>query len=123
MTFASGSVHALLFGLHADLAGELLRPLKPFCQDVQSIERAPEGEALKSIAESPAQVIFCDTDTNLVSELRSLRPDASIVVVSRHPEVEGWLDSIEAGADDYCAAPFESAQLGWILKTSRRSGQ
>jgi DNA-binding NtrC family response regulator len=67
------------------------------------------------------QVIFCGPDVKLVSELRDALPEAPIVVVSRYPEVSGWLDSIEAGASDYCAAPFESAQLKWILESARRS--
>jgi DNA-binding response OmpR family regulator len=53
--------------------------------------------------------------------LRQTKPEASIVVVSRHPEVSDWLDSIEAGATDYCAAPFETAQMKWILETSMRN--
>jgi len=28
------------------------------------------------------------------------------------------LNVIEAGADDYCAAPFESHQLRWILDST-----
>lgn len=43
-----------------------------------------------------------------------------MVVVSRLPEVEGWLNALEAGAADYCAAPFEPAQLGWLLETNTR---
>jgi DNA-binding NtrC family response regulator len=43
------------------------------------------------------------------------------VVVSRHPEISDWLDSIEAGATDYCAAPFENAQVKWIVESSLRT--
>ena len=108
----SDGVHALLFGLTEDLAGELLKPLAPFCSNVQS---ASAGDpCLRS-----ANVIFCGADKKVVSSLRSQNPDASIVVVSRHPEVSDWLDSIEAGATDYCAAPFDSTQVQWILESSR----
>jgi DNA-binding NtrC family response regulator len=105
-------VHALIFGLTDDLAGELLKPLQPFCQQVQS---AKEGD---SCLRNP-DVIFCGADRKVVTRLRSANPDASIVVVSRHPEVSDWLDSIEAGATDYCAAPFDSSQVQWILQSSR----
>jgi DNA-binding response OmpR family regulator len=67
-----------------------------------------------------ADVIFCGADVSVVSGLRNAKPEAQIVVVSRHPEVADWLDSIEAGASDYCAAPFESAQVRWILESTLR---
>jgi DNA-binding NtrC family response regulator len=108
-------IHALLFGLNEELAGELLQPLTNFCH-IHS-----ESQCLNAVAESPAQVIFCGADIHTVTKLRQTKPEASIVVVSRHPEVSDWLDSIEAGATDYCAAPFETAQMKWILETSMRN--
>jgi len=110
-----------LFGLNEDLAGELLPSLTMFCSRVQSVASGVKKENLQSVADSPADVIFCDADMSVVSALRRIRPDSSIVVVSRHPEVAGWLDSLEAGASDYCAAPFEASQLKWILETSVRN--
>ncbi len=106
-------VHALLFGVSEDLAGELLRPLSELCSLIEH-----EKHHLTAPADSSAQVIFCGADTKIVSKLRKANPDAFIVVVSRHPEVSDWLDSIEAGATDYCAAPFETAQVQWILESS-----
>jgi hypothetical protein len=116
-TRSTDRIHAVLFGLSEDLAGDLLKPLAKFCSNIQSVD----GGRLSTVAESPAQIIFCGADTEVVSDLRRTKPEAPIVVVSRHPEVSSWLDSIEAGASDYCAAPFESAQLEWILETSMRS--
>jgi DNA-binding NtrC family response regulator len=110
------NTHALLFGLSEDLAGELIPSLKSCSVNVKSIKRE-----MSALAESPADIIFCGADVNLVGELRSAKPEASIVVVSRHPEVSDWLDSIEAGATDYCAAPFEKSQVQWIVESSRRS--
>jgi hypothetical protein len=40
------------------------------------------------------------------------------VVVSRLPEVSAWLDALEQGAADYCGAPFERKQVGWVLNSS-----
>ena len=111
------TVHALLFGLSEDLAGELLPTLKSCALDVDAVH----SQRAHALADSPARIIFCGADVNLVSELRSAKPDASIVVVSRHPEVSDWLDSIEAGATDYCAAPFETSQMKWIVESSLRS--
>ena len=107
-----GGVNALIFGLTDDLARELIKPLAPFCSNVGS------ASALDPCLKH-ADVIFCNADGNMVRKLRSVNPGTPIVVVSRHPEVSDWLDSIEAGATDYCAAPFDSTQVKWILESSR----
>lgn len=120
-TRSNDRIHALLFGLSQDLAGELRAPLAKLCSNIQSVDGGRESETLSAIANSPAQIIFCGANTETVTKLRQTKPEAPIVVVSRHPEVSGWLDSIEAGASDYCAAPFETTQLQWILETSMRS--
>jgi DNA-binding NtrC family response regulator len=113
------NIHALLFGLSDDLAGELLAPLQSCAVRVEAVDRTTSG--IREVADSTAQIIFCGADVSVVSELRSAKPAAPIVVVSRHPEVSDWLDSMEAGATDYCAAPFETAQMKWILETSMRT--
>ena len=111
-------VHALLYGLSEDLAGELMTPLSQLCSHIDEVRHH-----LPAVARCAAQVIFCGANTEVVTKLRQTKPEASIVVVSRHPEVSGWLDSIEAGATDYCAAPFETAQVQWILESSMRAAQ
>ena len=111
-------IHALLFGLSEDLSRELSKPLAKFCSRIEE-----ERHRFSAAANCAAQVIFCGANTEVVSKLRKTNPDASIVVVSRHPECSGWLDSIEAGATDYCAAPFETAQVQWILESSMRALQ
>jgi DNA-binding NtrC family response regulator len=114
-------IHALLFGLTEDLAGELLPTLQSCALNIKSVQRRTSATSANAVADSPANIIFCGADVNVVSELRSANPEASIVVVSRHPEVSDWLDSIEAGATDYCAAPFETSQVRWIVETSLRA--
>ena len=111
-TRTDGGVKAMILGLTDDLARDLLKPLAPFCSNVASASAV--DPCLKQ-----ADVIFCNPDRNMVRKLRSANPAASIVVVSRHPEVSDWLDSIEAGATDYCAAPFDTTQVQWILESSR----
>jgi DNA-binding response OmpR family regulator len=115
MSIQTNNIHALLLGLTDDLAGELLKPLKSCAVKAQAVD------GVREVAESPVDIIFCGADVNLVSELRSAKPEAPIVVVSRLPEVSDWLDSIEAGATDYCAAPFENAQVKWIVESSMRA--
>jgi len=115
MSKQPNNIHALLLGLTQDLAGELFAPLKRCAVNVEAVGQ------IDDIGESPADIIFCDANVNLVTELRSAKPEAPIIVVSRHPEISDWLDSIEAGATDYCAAPFENAQVKWIVESSMRA--
>ena len=66
-----------------------------------------------------ADAIFCSGDeptyAALVQEVRKLRPNLPVVVVTRLPETAKWLDALEAGAADYCSAPFETVQICWLL--------
>jgi DNA-binding NtrC family response regulator len=121
MIKTDNNTHALLFGLTDDLAGELIKPLKSCAVKVQSMKHDDCKVDARRLSESPADIIFCRADVKLVVELRSAKPNASVVVVTRHPEFSGWLDSIEAGATDYCAAPFEVSQVKWIVESSLRS--
>ena len=66
-----------------------------------------------------ADAVFCNGDCPnypaLLREVRDLRPDLPVVVVTRLPESDKWLNALEAGAADYCSAPFEAVQVRWIL--------
>jgi DNA-binding response OmpR family regulator len=100
---------ALLFELEESLAAPLSAALEQ-C----------EWKAVRAQhAQRPAQakIVFCAPDREvLVRAFRSYK-NLPVVVVSRLPEIEGWLDALEAGAADYCAAPFEASQLRWLLDT------
>lgn len=67
-----------------------------------------------------ANVIFCDSCPRhyrqLLAALRRKHLGMPVVVVSRLPEVSEWLDAMEAGAVDYCGAPFEPRQIRWLLE-------
>lgn len=66
-----------------------------------------------------ADAVFCNGDCSgypeLLRDIREARPDLPVVVVTRLPESEKWLNALEAGAADYCSAPFEAIQVRWIL--------
>jgi DNA-binding response OmpR family regulator len=72
-----------------------------------------------SAALPAADALFCNGDdpgySGLVRRIRALQPGLPVVVVTRLPEAEKWLDALEAGAADYCSAPFETRQIGWLL--------
>ena len=104
----------LLFGLDRAVEDELNPVLKQLGQTVQI--GAPASGVLER---TDANVVFADGAT--LSAVRSKRPELPVVVVSRIPEVRDWLDALEAGASDYCGAPFEATQVQWVLESSLRA--
>ncbi len=74
------------------------------------------------IAAEPGQahIVFCHWEAGGFDALKAQCGTLPIVVVSRVPDMTGWLDALEAGASDYCAAPFESIQMRWILDAHLR---
>lgn len=67
-----------------------------------------------------ADVVFANSSGKaylpLLQTVRGARPELPFIVVSRLPDTGEWLDALEAGATDYCAAPFERQQLTWLLE-------
>ena len=74
-----------------------------------------------ALSESDAHIIFCGGDHSAyavwIRTLREARPDLPVVVVTRLPEVDKWLDALDAGAADYIGAPFEQGQIRRIVDT------
>lgn len=116
-----GQVRALLIGLDAALAGQLEVGLAALGHTAQR----SEWESCASLA-ARHEVIFAAEDVgrlkDLVCVLRSLRMHGPVIVASRMDDESAWLDALEAGADDYCSAPFERAQLRWILESKLSPG-
>ena len=110
----SGKATILLYGLDPSLERELSNVLGQF--EV----RTCHTDELEGVEE--ADLVFCSAlGTQLrhvlqVTQQGPARPP--VIVVSRLPEVSRWLDAMEAGANDYCAAPFEKKHLGWILRSN-----
>ena len=110
-------VKAIVYGLEEELAGELMKALSGVCRQVNTVSEA--NPAARSLPE--AHVIFCPPDMAEVRRLKAAHPASSVIVATRVPEISGWLDALEAGAADYCAAPFENAQLSWMIESHVRS--
>jgi DNA-binding NtrC family response regulator len=55
---------------------------------------------------------------SLLRKVREERPKLPFVVVTRVPETNEWLDALEAGATDYCSAPFENRQINWLMESA-----
>jgi hypothetical protein len=67
-----------------------------------------------------ADIVFCPYSPEVLKDALARFRNLPVVVVSRLPEVDGWLDALEAGAADYCAAPFEAVQISWLLDNHAR---
>lgn len=93
---------ALLWGLDSRLAGALSDAL---CRCNCAI----------GTTEAPADVLFCPASGDVIRQARTRLPGVPVIVVSPDSDQRRWLDALEAGANDYCTAPFEMIQLRWLL--------
>lgn len=104
----------VLAGLDQKIADELSNHLRTRGLSVKSCEKL---DGLDADQASNCALAFCDIGrSDLIAMLQAVK--MPVVVVSRLPEVNDWLDAIEAGAVDYCSAPIEREQLDWILESN-----
>jgi len=116
-----GQIRALLVGLETGLAGQLEAGLAALGYKAN---RSTWDHCAPLAARH--EVIFAPDDIMRLKDLvclrRSLRINGPIIVASRKDDESAWLDALEAGADDYCSAPFEQAQLRWVLESKLSPG-
>ncbi len=100
----------LLVGLEHPLAVALTHHLSARGLEVHHAETL-------QFTNQPFDIAFCEVH---LPGLLALLSDIAfpVVVVSRVPDVNEWLDAMDAGAADYCAVPFEREQLDWILHSN-----
>ena len=114
------AVQVMIFGLEGQLASELLDAVGNLGLPVDRRAFQSASDCRSAASGSGADVIFCAPDGDRVRDLRAAHPHAFIIAASRLPDVSDWLDAIEAGANDYCASPFEPTQVRWILESGLR---
>jgi DNA-binding response OmpR family regulator len=106
-----------LVGLEQSAANQIGRALDG---GFHEIEQLPANSRLGEILD--ADIVFAaGEDKQYISLLRRIRaekPGLPFVVVTRIPETSDWLDALEAGATDYCSAPFEARHLNWMLQSA-----
>ncbi len=90
---------------------------------VQANHKVSRCGMVTDFASKPeADLVFVSGEVrDYVAMLRALRKyhnAPAVVVVTRLPETSHWLDALEAGAADYCSAPFEPVQIRWILDSA-----
>ena len=116
--------NVLVAGLENCLENELCQTLAALHYTVVS-EPFPDAAAcVQAIDRVAADVVFCPAESGryeaLLLELRKRGRKVPVVVVSRAPEVDYWLDAMDSGACDYCAAPFEPRMLRSIIENALR---
>jgi DNA-binding NtrC family response regulator len=112
----------LVVGLDRALGEELRCALAGLGHPVVVEPFRSAADALAVLERAEAELVFCGTESRqylgLLGLLRELRQEVPVVVVSRLPETGDWLDAIEAGAADYCAAPFEAELIRRIVENT-----
>lgn len=112
---------AILAGLDPVLAGQLSPVLAQLAIQVQEAG----SEDRNALSDTETGIVFCSSEPALratvMDAVERSQPGLPVVVVSRLPQMSEWLDAMESGAADYCAAPFEPAQIRWILESNLRS--
>jgi DNA-binding response OmpR family regulator len=109
-----------LLGLPEDLERPLAQVLREEEHKVirklhlQDLRHGPRSDAIFISGEDPG---FRTT----IAEIRQAEPAVPVIVVTRRPGTTRWLDALDAGASDYCGAPFERIQVRWIMESAIRA--
>lgn len=128
MTTRTPSPISVLYGLEGHVADALTGVLAQLGCTVYRLGESGSPEVCRTVAlRTAADIVFCGERRQRYRELlailnRMAHPPA-LVVASRVPETEAWLDALEEGAFDYCGAPFEPHLIGWILEGARLRGE
>jgi DNA-binding response OmpR family regulator len=109
-----------LLGLPEDLELPLAKVLR------EEAHKVVRKSHLQDLRHGPkAGVVFISADDpgfrQTIEELRQSEPDLPVIVVTRTPGTTQWLDALDAGATDYCGAPFERLQVRWIMNSVKRT--
>jgi len=107
----------IFIGVESAEAAQIARAL---AVERHQLEQKPKTSGADDLLD--ADIVFAGGDPiyylSLLREVRESRPGLPFVVVTRVPETKEWLDALEAGATDYCSAPFENRQINWLMESA-----
>jgi DNA-binding NtrC family response regulator len=81
-------------------------------------------EALQIIGSRPIDLVITDlkmpkvSGLDLVRHIRENHPDAEVIMITGYPSIEGAVQAVKTGADEYLAKPFTDEEL---LEAVRRA--
>jgi DNA-binding response OmpR family regulator len=109
--------NVFLIGLEQATAAQISRALAIERHQIQQKPRSIGAHDLLGV-----DIVFAGGEPSqympLLRFVREERPALPFVVVTRIPETTEWLDALEAGATDYCSAPFETRQIHWLMESA-----
>src|SRR5690606_31913840 len=82
------------------------------------------NEARQMIARERTELLVADVylpdgnGTSLLAELREKQPQASAIVITGAPTIEGAITALRAGALDFLPKPFDANQLTERMRTA-----
>jgi two-component system, response regulator FlrC len=107
--------NVFLIGVEQTMAAQISRAVSAERHRVQQEPHDDGARGLKDVG-----IIFAGGDPaqylSLLKRVRRERPALPFVVVTGSVETAAWLDALEAGATDYCCAPFEARQIQWLME-------
>jgi len=75
------------------------------------------AEALRVLAQTPVDLVITDlkmpkiSGIELVRHVRENYPDMEVMMITGYPSIEGAVDAVKLGAEDYLAKPFTDDEL------------
>ncbi len=104
-------------GLEPRSAGRLATLL---ATDGHEIHRQNQNVPIQELLN--ANIVFVGGEPNyylsLLRRVRLVDPTLAFVVVARSPETSEWLEALEAGATDYCSAPFDLKMVRCLIASA-----
>jgi two-component system response regulator HydG len=80
------------------------------------------AEAIRVLDESPVDIVITDmkmpevTGLDLVRHVRQNLPGTGVIVITGYPSVDGAVEAMKTGADEYVSKPFTSKELSGAVR-------
>ena len=101
------------------LSPELSRELRDVLITTHHVPEIDDEMRAGGLCWPEIDLVFCPAAPSALAKVLTAtaaqQPRPRVIATSRLPETAEWLDAMEAGAADYCAAPFEATQIRWLL--------
>jgi DNA-binding response OmpR family regulator len=108
------AMDVVILEVEEDLSNEVATALGRSDAHLSAKPARTRDECIDS-AQHGHPVVVCGLDVEQIRTVRDQCPAAPIIVVSRSADESAWLDALEAGADDYYAAPLDRTQIRWMV--------